>query len=68
MNALGNFIGGAFTAPTGAPLTSHNPAADGAVVFTTAVDDSAVARACDAAAAAAPAWARLTLAEPPPLR
>jgi acyl-CoA reductase-like NAD-dependent aldehyde dehydrogenase len=47
----------------GAPLTSHNPAADGAVVFTTAVDDSAVARACDAAAAAAPAWARLTLAE-----
>jgi RHH-type proline utilization regulon transcriptional repressor/proline dehydrogenase/delta 1-pyrroline-5-carboxylate dehydrogenase len=63
VNALGNFIGGAFTAPTGAPLTSHNPAADGAVVFTTAVDDSAVARACDAAAAAAPAWARLTLAE-----
>ena len=62
MNALGNFIGGVFVPPSGAPLRSHNPAADGAVVFETAADDRAVAAACDAAAAASVAWARLTMA------
>ncbi|MEZ4404229.1 MAG: aldehyde dehydrogenase family protein [Kofleriaceae bacterium] len=63
MHALGNLIGGAFVPPSGTPLASHNPAADGAVVFETAGDAAAVAAACDAAAAAGPAWARLTLAE-----
>ncbi|MBK9029911.1 MAG: aldehyde dehydrogenase family protein [Myxococcales bacterium] len=63
MNALGNFIGGVFVSPSGAALRSHNPAADGAVVFETAGDERAVTAACDAAAAAAVAWGGLTLAE-----
>ena len=63
VNALGNFIGGVFVPPSGATLRSHNPAADGAVVFETAGDERAVAAACDAAAAAAVGWGRLTLAD-----
>lgn len=63
MQALGNYIGGAFVAPSGQPLVSRNPAADGAVVLETAFDEAAVAAATAAAAAAQPAWARLTMAE-----
>lgn len=63
VNALGNFIGGAFVPPSGPALVSHDPAADGAVVFETGGDERAVPVACEAAAAAAPAWARLTMAE-----
>ena len=63
MQALGNFIGGAFVAPSGKALVSRNPAADGAVVFETGYTVSAVADAATAAAAAQPAWARLSTAE-----
>lgn len=63
MQPLGNFIGGAFVAPSGKALVSRNPAADGAVVFETGYTVSAVADAAAAAAAAQPAWARLTEAE-----
>ena len=63
MQALGNFINGAFVAPSGQALVSRNPAADGAVVFETGTSVGAVNEACAAAAAAQPAWARLTLAE-----
>ncbi|HEY4244127.1 MAG TPA: aldehyde dehydrogenase family protein [Kofleriaceae bacterium] len=63
MQALGNFIGGAFVSPSGKALVSKNPAADGAVVFETAFTVGAVADAAKAAAAAQPAWERLSLAE-----
>src|SRR4051812_6095545 len=63
VQALGNFIGGAFVPPSGKALVSRNPAADGAVVFETGYSVSAVADAAPAAAAAQPAWARLTQAE-----
>ncbi|HLL24401.1 MAG TPA: aldehyde dehydrogenase family protein, partial [Kofleriaceae bacterium] len=63
MQALGNFIGGAFVAPSGQALVSKNPAADGAVVFETGYTVGAVAEAAGAAAAAQPAWARLSQAE-----
>src|SRR5678810_839787 len=33
VQALGNYIGGAFVPPSGTALVSRNPAADGAVVF-----------------------------------
>ncbi len=62
MQALGNFIGGAFVAPSGKALVSRNPAADGAVVFETGYTVSAVADAAAAAGAAQPAWGRLTQA------
>ena len=61
VQALGNFIGGAFVAPSGKALVSRNPAADGAVVFETGYTVSAVADAARAAEAAQPAWAALTL-------
>ncbi|MCW5807248.1 MAG: aldehyde dehydrogenase family protein [Deltaproteobacteria bacterium] len=60
MQALGNFIGGAFVAPSGQALVSRNPAADGAVVFETGTTVGAVGEAAAAAAAAQPAWAGLT--------
>ena len=63
VNALGNFIGGVFVPPSGVAVRSHNPAADGAVVFETAGDERAVTAACDAAAAAAVGWGRLSLAD-----
>src|SRR5262245_11352393 len=63
VNPLGNFIGGAFVSPSGPALVSRDPAADGAVVFETGGDPAAVALACEAAAAAAPAWSRRTMAE-----
>ncbi len=66
MQALGNYINGAFVVPTGAtahPLQSRNPAADSAVVFETMVSVEAVKPAVAAAAAAQPAWAALTTAQ-----
>lgn len=63
MQAKGNFIGGAFVAPSGSALVSKNPAADGAVVFETATSVEAVPAAAAAAAAAQPAWAALTRAQ-----
>ncbi|MDQ3340228.1 MAG: aldehyde dehydrogenase family protein [Myxococcota bacterium] len=63
MQALGNFIGGAFVAPSGQALVSKNPAADGAVVFETGYTVGAVAEAAGAAASAQADWARLTTAE-----
>ncbi|HLU67268.1 MAG TPA: aldehyde dehydrogenase family protein [Kofleriaceae bacterium] len=59
---LGDFIDGRFEPPEGEPLISVNPARGGARVLETAASVARVARACDAAAAAAPAWARLSLA------
>ncbi|MBC7974528.1 MAG: aldehyde dehydrogenase, partial [Myxococcales bacterium] len=63
MQALGNFMNGAFVAPAGNALISRNPAADGAVVFETGYTVGAVAEAAQAAGAAQPAWARLSVAE-----
>ena len=63
MQALGNYVDGAFVAPSGNSLVSKNPAADGAVVLETGWNLDAVEAACDAAARAHPAWARLTVAE-----
>jgi RHH-type transcriptional regulator, proline utilization regulon repressor / proline dehydrogenase / delta 1-pyrroline-5-carboxylate dehydrogenase len=63
VQALGNFIGGVFVPPSGAALISHNPAADGAVVFETGFTVGAVREAAEAAAAAQPAWAALGQAE-----
>lgn len=63
MQALGNYIGGAFVPPSGTALVSRNPAADGAVVFETGFTVGAVHDAAAAAAAAQPAWAALTSAE-----
>ena len=63
MQALGNFIGGAFVAPSGTVLVSRNPAADGAVVFETGYTVGAVHDAVAAAASAQPAWAALTPVE-----
>ncbi|HEU4614487.1 MAG TPA: aldehyde dehydrogenase family protein, partial [Kofleriaceae bacterium] len=63
MQALGNYVGGAFVAPSGTALVSRNPAADGAVVFETGFTAGAVNDAAVAAAAAQPAWTSLTTAE-----
>ncbi len=63
MQALGNYIGGAFVAPSGKALVSKNPAADGAVVMETGYTVGAVADAASAAAAAQLAWAALSFAQ-----
>jgi acyl-CoA reductase-like NAD-dependent aldehyde dehydrogenase/4-aminobutyrate aminotransferase-like enzyme len=63
VQALGNYIGGAFVPPAGTALVSRNPAADGAVVFETGFTAGAVGDAAAAAAGAQPAWALLTAAE-----
>ena len=63
MQALGNFIGGQFIAPSGKALVSRNPAAEGVVVFETGYTVEAVDHAASAAASAQPAWAALTPAE-----
>ena len=63
VQALGNYIGGEFVAPSGTALVSRNPAADGAVVFETGFTVGAVEEAAKAAATAQPAWAQLSLAE-----
>lgn len=63
MQALGNYIDGAFVPPSGTALVSRNPAADGAVVFETGFTVDAVRDAAAAAAAAQPAWAALSHAE-----
>lgn len=63
MQALGNYINGAFVPPSDEALVSRNAAADGAVVFETDSTVAAVTVATAAAAAAQPAWARLTIVE-----
>ncbi|HWM86830.1 MAG TPA: aldehyde dehydrogenase family protein [Kofleriaceae bacterium] len=63
MRPLGDYIAGRFHAPTGEPLVSTNPARAGARVLETAWSPDRVGQACDAAAGAAQAWARLGLAE-----
>jgi acyl-CoA reductase-like NAD-dependent aldehyde dehydrogenase/4-aminobutyrate aminotransferase-like enzyme/ribosomal protein S18 acetylase RimI-like enzyme len=63
VQALGNFINGAFIAPCGTAVVSRNPAADGAVVFETGMVLAAAGDAVRAAAAAQPAWGRYPLAE-----
>ena len=63
MQPLGNFIGGAFVAPSGKALVSRNPAADGAVVFETGYTVSAVTDAVAAAEAAQLAWSQRTQAQ-----
>ena len=60
VQALGNFIGGGFVAPSGTALVSRNPAADGAVVFETGTTVGAVADATAAAEAARATWAART--------
>jgi acyl-CoA reductase-like NAD-dependent aldehyde dehydrogenase/4-aminobutyrate aminotransferase-like enzyme/GNAT superfamily N-acetyltransferase len=57
---LGNYVDGAFVAPSGETLVSRNPAADGAVVLETGWSVAAVDVACEAASRAAPGWARLS--------
>ena len=66
MGALGNYIDGKFILPTGPsaqPLVSKNPAADGAIVLQTSYSVAAADTAVLAAAAAQPAWAKLSLDE-----
>ena len=63
MQPLGNFIGGAFVAPSGKALVSRNPAADGAVVFETGYTVGAVDDAVAAAESAQHAWAQLAQAQ-----
>ncbi len=64
MAALGDYIDGSFSVPSGGdPLISVNPARDGAVVLETRCDVRQVAAACEAAAAAARPWQRLSRRE-----
>jgi acyl-CoA reductase-like NAD-dependent aldehyde dehydrogenase len=63
MEALGDYINGRFVAPpAGEALVSRNPAREGAVVLETSWSPQRMTEACDAAAAAAPAWAALSRA------
>lgn len=62
MQALGDYIGGAFVAPTGSDLLrSVNPAADGAPVFETAWAPERIGLACAAAEAARVGWSGLSI-------
>jgi acyl-CoA reductase-like NAD-dependent aldehyde dehydrogenase/4-aminobutyrate aminotransferase-like enzyme/ribosomal protein S18 acetylase RimI-like enzyme len=63
VQALGNFIGGAFVPASGPALISRDPAADGAVVLETCSSASAAAAAAAAAEAAQPAWRALAAAD-----
>ncbi|MEM9489829.1 MAG: aldehyde dehydrogenase family protein, partial [Myxococcota bacterium] len=63
MKALGDYIGGAFSAPEGDALVSHNPARGGIPVLETAWSSERAAAACASAGAAAPAWAQRPMAE-----
>ncbi len=63
MKPLGDYIGGAFREPHGAPLLSRNPARDGQVVLETAWSAERAKAACEAARDAQPAWARLPRAQ-----
>lgn len=59
-DARGDLIAGTFVPATGQTLTSTNPAT-GATVFETTWSADHIDAACEAAAAAAPAWARRSL-------
>jgi RHH-type transcriptional regulator, proline utilization regulon repressor / proline dehydrogenase / delta 1-pyrroline-5-carboxylate dehydrogenase len=63
MKALGDLINGRFAAPDGEALVSVNPARAGAPVLETAWSAARIDAACDAAAAASAAWARLPIEE-----
>ena len=66
MEALGDYIGGAFVAPLqgqGQSLVSSNPAREGVTVLATTWSPQRMEEACAAAQAAAPAWARLSTAQ-----
>jgi acyl-CoA reductase-like NAD-dependent aldehyde dehydrogenase len=63
MQSRGDFIGGVFLPPEGETIQSRNPARDGETVLATAGSPERIRRACEAAAEAAPAWARLSLTE-----
>ena len=63
MEPRGDFIAGRFVAPSGDSLVSVNPAKEGETVLETAWSADRVNDACDAAAAAAPAWALATMDE-----
>lgn len=63
MQALGDFIRGAFVAPQGDVLTSHNPARNGAVVLETAWSSARVVDACEAAREASLGWAARSMAD-----
>jgi RHH-type proline utilization regulon transcriptional repressor/proline dehydrogenase/delta 1-pyrroline-5-carboxylate dehydrogenase len=59
----GDYVGGRFLDPIGAPLISSNPARDGAPVVRTSWAKERVDEAVAAAKAAQPAWSRLSLDE-----
>jgi len=61
--ARGDYIGGAFHAPSGEAFQSHDPAHDDRVVLQAAGDAARAAQACAAAAEAQPAWAARSLDE-----
>ena len=61
MQALGDYIHGAFVAPEGQPLVSVNPAQAGRTVLETAGSTARVEAACIAADAAQPGWARMSI-------
>lgn len=63
MQSLGNFVGGAFVAPSGPALISRNPARGGAVVLETASSAADASAAVAAAANAFPAWRNLSRAQ-----
>ena len=63
VRALGDYIAGAFLAPSGQPLVSLNPARAGACVLETGCAVGARSRPCGDAAAAAPGLGAPRLAE-----
>lgn len=63
MEGRGDLIDGRFVAPSGEVLRSRNPARGHLVVLETRVSVAHMEAACEAAAAAWPAWAALSLEE-----
>lgn len=59
--AKGDYIGGRFVEPSGAALTSHNPARMLEPVFSTRADPARARAACEKAAEAALGWAALSM-------
>lgn len=61
--ARGDYYGGTFHSPSGEAFSSHDPAHEHRVVLATAGDPARAAAACEAAAAAWPAWSARSLDE-----
>ena len=59
----GDYVAGAFLEPEGEPLVSVDPAHDGRPVCETAASPARIAEAVEAARAASPAWAALSVDE-----